>query len=162
MKRPIHVPSRASFPSLGRVRCLHCRRFYACVPSIFLAGLLAYAQQVARPQRQPILAYIKATWPILTRSNRTLAQSAVDPKFPPEPDGRWPVYLPRIKNAESIQRQLQEEMSAPLPPSEQEERLQKVAAARQVLGEEGYAAAFAEGQTWTLEQALDYALEKEG
>ena len=97
---------------LIRVRQRHCRRSSAYALSIFLAVLLAYAQPAARPQRQPILAYIKATWSVLTRSNRTLARSAVDPKFRPKPDGRWPVYLPRIKSSESIRRQLQGEMSA--------------------------------------------------
>jgi alpha,alpha-trehalase len=90
----------------------NCRRSCTYILSIFLAALLAHAQQAARPQRQPILAYIKTTWSVLTRSNRTLAQSAVDPKFRPEPDGRWLVYLPRVENAEAIQHQLQGEMSA--------------------------------------------------
>jgi alpha,alpha-trehalase len=88
------------------------RRFRAGALSVVLAALLAYAQPAAHPQRQPILAYIQATWSVLTRSNRNLAQSAVDPKFQPEPDGRWPVYLPRIENAGTVRHQLQGEMSA--------------------------------------------------
>jgi alpha,alpha-trehalase len=66
---------------------------------------------VAQPQRQPILGYIKDTWKVLTRSNRTLAQAAADPKFPKPANGRWPVYVPRDGNVEAIRQQLRREMS---------------------------------------------------
>lgn len=59
----------------------------------------------------PILDYIRATWPLLTRSNRTLAAAAADPKFHPAPDGRWPVYIPSRSNAAQISEQLRKEMS---------------------------------------------------
>jgi alpha,alpha-trehalase len=71
-------------------------------------AILAVAQQ----QRQPILAYIKDTWKVLTRSNRSLAQAAADPKFPKPPNGRWPVYVARDENSEAIRQQLRREMSA--------------------------------------------------
>jgi alpha,alpha-trehalase len=70
-------------------------------------AVLAVAQQ----QRQPILAYIKDTWKVLTRSNRTLAQAAADPKFVKPANGRWPVYVARDENVEAIRQQLRREMS---------------------------------------------------
>lgn len=75
-----------------------------------LLAALACAQ-APQPRRQPILAYIKQTWAVLTRSNRGLALSAADPKFQPEPDGRWPVYLARGENLEAVRRDLRREMA---------------------------------------------------
>jgi alpha,alpha-trehalase len=72
----------------------------------------SYTQTAPQPARQPILAYIEQTWAVLTRSNRTLAKSAVDPKFQPGADGRWPVYLPRDEDLPRVRRQLQQEMPA--------------------------------------------------
>jgi alpha,alpha-trehalase len=46
----------------------------------------------------------------LSRSNRDLAKAAVDPKFQPLANGRWPVYLPASENAPAIERQLRAEM----------------------------------------------------
>ena len=43
----------------------------------------------------PIRDYIRQIWKTLTRSNRSLAAIAVDPKFPEPVDGRWPVYVAR-------------------------------------------------------------------
>jgi alpha,alpha-trehalase len=40
-----------------------------------------------------IFIYIRETWSRLTRSNQGLASAAVDPKFKPDRDGRWPVYI---------------------------------------------------------------------
>ncbi|HEX6895238.1 MAG TPA: trehalase family glycosidase [Bryobacteraceae bacterium] len=81
---------------------------------------------VAAPSRQiGILEYIRATWTTLTRSNRALASAAVDPKFQPEPDGRWPVYVPASEDLAQLQQSLRREMGAnrfakidlqPLPP----------------------------------------------
>jgi alpha,alpha-trehalase len=68
----------------------------------------------------PILDYIKQTWATLTRSNRTLAISAVDPKFHAEPDGRWPVYVP---SGETIPRGFPTLDIRPLPPNPPESGL---------------------------------------
>lgn len=65
---------------------------------------------VAASQPVPILEYIRVTWEALTRSNRTLAAAAVDPKSHPEPDGRWPVYFPSGEDAGRIGQQLRREM----------------------------------------------------
>jgi len=58
-----------------------------------------------------ILDYIKQTWAVLTRSNKDLAKAAVDPKFQPGSDGRWPVYIPSrgsVTDTESaVRKQLQ-------------------------------------------------------
>jgi alpha,alpha-trehalase len=73
---------------------------------------LAFAQTGPQTQRQPILVYIQQAWVTLTRSNRTLASAAVDPKFQPGPNGRWPVYLPRGENVAGIGRRLRHRMAA--------------------------------------------------
>jgi alpha,alpha-trehalase len=70
------------------------------------------AVALASPQPAPILEYIRATWGTLTRSNRTLAAAAVDPKWQPERDGRWPVYVPAAEDPARIGKQLRREMSA--------------------------------------------------
>ena len=62
-------------------------------------------------QPEPILTYIKKTWAVLTRSNRTLATAAVDPKFHPDPDGRWPIYVARSEDIRRIARQIHQELS---------------------------------------------------
>src|SRR5205823_857086 len=81
---------------------------------IFAAVLAAalYAQTAPQTQTSSILDYIKQTWGVLTRSNKDLAKAAVDPKFHPEPDGRWPVYVPQNGDVRSIEQQLQRDMSA--------------------------------------------------
>jgi alpha,alpha-trehalase len=86
---------------------------------IFVAAALGatlYAQNpshAASPaQSDSILDYIKQTWSVLTRSNRDLANAAIDPKFTPLPDGRWPVYVARGDDLQKIEKGLREEMSA--------------------------------------------------
>jgi alpha,alpha-trehalase len=66
------------------------------------------------PENQPlsILEYIQQTWNTLSRSNTDLAKAAVDPKFRPEPDGRWPVYIARGEDARKVQEDLRREMPA--------------------------------------------------
>ncbi|HEY1949442.1 MAG TPA: trehalase family glycosidase [Bryobacteraceae bacterium] len=66
------------------------------------------------PENQPlsILEYIQQTWNTLSRSNADLAKAAVDPKFRPEPDGRWPVYIARGEDARKVQQDLRREMPA--------------------------------------------------
>jgi alpha,alpha-trehalase len=60
----------------------------------------------------PIFDYIKNTWSVLTRSHRDLARAAVDPKFPPPPDGRWPVFLPEDENLARLEPELRAAMGA--------------------------------------------------
>jgi alpha,alpha-trehalase len=88
------------------------RRWGAVAVAAAALSVLMYAQQAPQPEREPILAYIKQTWAVLTRSNRTLAKSAVDPKFHAEPDGRWPVYLARNANFDRVRTALRQEMGA--------------------------------------------------
>jgi alpha,alpha-trehalase len=72
-----------------------------------------YAQPQQQPQHEPILAYIKKTWSVLTRSNHSLATAAVDPKFHADPDGRWPIYVSRSEDIRKIARQIRQELSQP-------------------------------------------------
>ena len=61
----------------------------------------------------PILEYIRQTWKTLTRSNRGLAEAAVDPKFHPLADGRWPVYIAEREGLDRVSDQLRNAMGAP-------------------------------------------------
>ncbi len=74
-----------------------------------LSGVTPPAQAAPKSD-EAILEYIRRTWPVLTRSNRTLATSAVDPKFHPEPGGRWPVYVSPLEDREKVEAQLRGEM----------------------------------------------------
>ncbi len=80
---------------------------------VALIAAAAYGQ-VASPQTQSteILPYIKATWKVLTRSNANLGTAAVDPKFKPGPDGRWPVYVPQSDDLQIVEEGLRKDMSA--------------------------------------------------
>ena len=55
---------------------------------------------------------------------------------------------------------LREGIGAPLPPSERTRYDQQVAQVRSVIGEDAFAAAWAEGRAMTLEQVVKYALEE--
>ncbi|MGA8028581.1 MAG: trehalase family glycosidase [Bryobacteraceae bacterium] len=77
---------------------------------ILVAALLISA--AAQTQSPSILEYIKQTWTVLTRSNKNLAKAAVDPKFHPDPDGRWPVYVPRSDDLQLVEEGLRREMPA--------------------------------------------------
>ncbi|MBV9764292.1 MAG: hypothetical protein JOZ48_05545, partial [Acidobacteriaceae bacterium] len=83
---------------------------------LFLAGALSvalYAQAAAtQTQTASVLEYIKQTWTVLTRSNKNLATAAVDPKFRPAADGRWPVYVPRSDDLQVVEEGLRREMPA--------------------------------------------------
>ncbi|HEX3879580.1 MAG TPA: trehalase family glycosidase [Bryobacteraceae bacterium] len=68
------------------------------------------ALQAAPKGDEPILKYIKRTWAVLARSDRTLATSAVDPKFQPEPDGRWPVYISATEDRARIEARLRRDI----------------------------------------------------
>jgi alpha,alpha-trehalase len=77
-----------------------------------ITGLLVAGLCVSGATPPPILDYIKQTWTTLTRSNRTLASAAVDPKFHAEQDGRWPVYVAAGENLARIQSDLRGQMPA--------------------------------------------------
>ena len=76
-----------------------------------LAILLSFAQVARQQERAPILDYIKQTWHTLTRTNHDLASAAVDPKFHPLPDGRWPIYISRQSDIREMERRLEREMT---------------------------------------------------
>jgi alpha,alpha-trehalase len=81
--------------------------------SFACGAALLWAQATAPlPQTTDVLAYIKQTWTTLTRSNQNLAKAAPDPKFRPEPDGKWPVFIPRSEDAQLVEEGLRREMPA--------------------------------------------------
>jgi alpha,alpha-trehalase len=93
---------------------------------ILISATISCYAQVATPRKVPILDYITQTWHTLTRTNRDLASAAVDPKYPPLSDGRWPVYVPRQADIREIEESLEHEMAPsdkqkielrPLPPN---------------------------------------------
>ncbi|MBV8833299.1 MAG: trehalase [Acidobacteriaceae bacterium] len=81
--------------------------------ALLFAAVVALAQNASPPaQTSSILDYIKQTWGTLTRSNKNLATAAVDPKFKPGPDGRWPVYIPESGDPQLVGEELRREMPA--------------------------------------------------
>jgi alpha,alpha-trehalase len=62
-------------------------------------------------QLQAIRDYIKQNWITLKRSNARLAEAAVDPKFHPTAEGRWPVYVSRKEDLSRIEHQLLAQLS---------------------------------------------------
>ena len=88
------------------------------VPFAFLlaafVAIALFAQQNPSPpsNTQSILGYIRQTWSVLTRSNKNLAKAAIDPKFHPAFNGRWPVYIPQNGNLQGITSELRGEMPA--------------------------------------------------
>ena len=79
----------------------------------FIAVILLHAQtQAPVAQTSSILEYVQQTWKILTRSNGNLATAAVDPKFHPDSDGRWPVYISRTEDVQLVDEGLRREMPA--------------------------------------------------
>ncbi|MBV8071210.1 MAG: trehalase [Acidobacteriaceae bacterium] len=92
------------------------QRWHAKVITGALAALVAVAVVAQNPsppaQTSDILLYIQQTWKVLTRSNRDLPKAAVDPKFHPGPDGKWPVYIPRTEDVHAIERELSAEIPA--------------------------------------------------
>src|SRR6516225_285628 len=79
-----------------------------CVPVCVLAAAL----QVSSPPATTtdILQYIDQTWKVLRRSNRTLPLAAVDPKFHPDAQGRWPVYIPATEDIKKVEEELRKEV----------------------------------------------------
>jgi alpha,alpha-trehalase len=84
----------------------------ACAFSLAIISFITPSAQAAPKNDEPILDYIKRTWTVLTRSNRTLATSAVDPKFHPEPGGRWPVYISAEEDRRKVEAELRDEIDA--------------------------------------------------
>lgn len=87
----------------------------ACLAALSLATPRAAANRPPRATEQQLSAlrqYIKTSWQTLKRSNERLAQAAVDPKSPPPPGGRWPVYVSRKENVQEIERSLRAQMPA--------------------------------------------------
>ena len=54
---------------------------------------------------------------------------------------------------------LRETFGSPLPPAKHEKQERETTAVRETLGEDAFAAAWAEGRVMTMEQAIEYALE---
>jgi alpha,alpha-trehalase len=77
---------------------------------IALAAAL-WAQALPKASPQPILAYIDQTWATLTRSNKDLAKAAVDPKFKPDSDGKWAVYIPSSEALDKVTSKVQADMT---------------------------------------------------
>ena len=101
-------PSRYHPRKLGKVR--NGGKWLTLIVAA-LAIAISSAQVATRPQTAPILEYIKQTWGVLTRSNHDLASAAVDPKFHPLPNGRWPVYVSRTANPRQIEDRLKHQMT---------------------------------------------------
>ena len=88
------------------------RAVWIFVAAALAAALYAHNPSPSASQSQSILDYIKQTWSVLTRSNRDLAKAAIDPKFTPLPDGRWPVYVARGDDLQKVEKELRQEMPA--------------------------------------------------
>jgi alpha,alpha-trehalase len=88
-------------------------RYPGLLLASFLAAILLRAQTAAPvAQTSSILDYIQQTWKVLTRSNSNLAVAAVDPKFHPAADGRWPVYISRTEDVQLVEESLRRQMPA--------------------------------------------------
>jgi alpha,alpha-trehalase len=75
------------------------------------AGVVWLAGFVGAAPMTPLLEYIQKSWKILERGNHDLARAAVDPKFLPPADGRWPVYIAVADQAARIEQELRASMS---------------------------------------------------
>jgi alpha,alpha-trehalase len=76
--------------------------------AVTMVSLSALAVQPAKP----ILEYIKDTWSVLTRSNQDLAAAAPDPKYHPDPNGQWPVFVSRHEDFARVEQHLRQVMGA--------------------------------------------------
>lgn len=91
------------------------RRCVGFILAPFMAAILLLARTQAQApvaQTSSILEYIQQTWKTLTRSNSNLATAAVDPKFHPDAEGRWPVYISRTEDVQLVEESLRREMPA--------------------------------------------------
>ena len=88
------------------------KRLEAIVAAPVLCAIVMGALIAAdETKTTPALSYVQRTWRQLTRSHKNLALAAVDPKFKPLPDGRWPVYVPPAEDIGRLQSSLREQMS---------------------------------------------------
>ena len=84
-------------------------------PAIAVTLFCLMAVAVASPSSQaplPILEHIRNMWAVLTRTHEELAVSAMDPKFPPPADGRWPVWVAEHEDFARVERELRGAMKA--------------------------------------------------
>ncbi|MCI0489865.1 MAG: alpha,alpha-trehalase [Blastocatellia bacterium] len=91
-------------------------RIYLLVLSLWLtvSALALPAPQTERAtgkHLESIRDYIRRGWHTLARSNAKLAEAAVDPKFHPTADGKWPVYVSRKDTIAQIEKRLRAEMT---------------------------------------------------
>ena len=89
----------------------------AFVFSMFLLVISPTAQQTAPAkssrQLRAIENYIRRSWHTLTRSNKDLAQAAIDPKFPLNgPQQRPLVYVPTTEDIGKVESSLRSQVSA--------------------------------------------------
>ena len=88
------------------------------VLALLFAGLVqapaqdAGGRRATAAQLESTREYIRRNWRTLTRSNRGLAAAAIDPKFRPDADGRWPGYVARTENLREVERDLRAQMTA--------------------------------------------------
>lgn len=95
------------------------KRLSTAIPVlVFTVALLVAsptAQQPASPtagQLREIETYISRSWHTLTRSNKDLAQAAIDPKFPLGAEQRSLIYVSTKEDVEKIESTLREQMPA--------------------------------------------------
>ncbi|HEX4232472.1 MAG TPA: trehalase family glycosidase [Bryobacteraceae bacterium] len=80
------------------------------VPAIIALVAVSLLAQTPKSGYGSIFDYIRRTWVTLTRSNANIAKAAVDPKFKPLPDGRWPVYIAATEQQTAVERNLRAAM----------------------------------------------------
>ena len=102
----------------ARTRTLRGVASAPLVLALLFAGLVrapaqdAGGRRATAAQLESTREYIRRNWRTLTRSNRGLASAAIDPKFRPDADGRWPVYVARTENLREVERDLRAQMTA--------------------------------------------------
>ncbi|PYS82136.1 MAG: alpha,alpha-trehalase [Acidobacteria bacterium] len=102
----------------ARTRTLRGVASAPLVLALLFAGLVrapaqdAGGRRATAAQLESTREYIRRNWRTLTRSNRGLAAAAIDPKFRPDADGRWPVYVARTENLREVERDLRAQMTA--------------------------------------------------
>jgi alpha,alpha-trehalase len=68
-------------------------------------------QRATKEQFESFESYIQQSWHTLTRSNKELAQAAVDPKFPLAAGRRLPVYISSSEHTQRVETSLRGQMS---------------------------------------------------